>query len=135
MSAKKKAGIVLVILSIIGGLFSLLYGAAVGIMIDLLLLGVGIILFAQGGRPDSPEAEPEPELEGDLIRKMISDPDALEEPGGTPGARPETVGTVPEKRSKDEEYAAEHDSWICSKCETINPNASPSCMACGNPRF
>ena len=35
--------------------------------------------------------------------------------------------------SLDMEYASEHYSWICPRCETLNSNSSPCCAVCGCP--
>lgn len=35
--------------------------------------------------------------------------------------------------SLDMEYASKYYSWICPRCETLNPDSNPCCAVCGCP--
>ena len=41
------------------------------------------------------------------------------------------VNKIPNNDSSNEKFAAEHESWICPRCETINSNSNYSCLVCG----
>lgn len=142
MSANGKTGIALLLVGAICTVTALRLGVsgqnviALYVLSAIFLLVGGTILRTdhetrKSEKKDSGTGK-ESKLEGDLVRK--------EKPGI--GGRPEPFPRSGEgkgekardKKTLDEKYAAEHASWVCPRCETINSNVQSFCPCCGYRR-
>ena len=63
-----------------------------------------------------------------LINHMGNRPTPPPEPAPEPAPEPVYDRTL------DEIYADSHDLWVCNYCETMNPNRSCRCAACGHEK-
>lgn len=156
MNPKREFGAILTFLGAFGALVSFLVisldqysfyypasptdGQTFFLLASLVVLIVGIARMISGKKDPPSDKSPsgsEPSgsrLSGDLVSRS----------GGTAAGRGAAKSDAPADRvspetkisqtTLDEKYAAEHDSWICPVCETINPNDSSVCPVCGYSR-
>lgn len=149
MDPKRKFGAVLTFLGAFGGLVSFLVirsdmssyysaspteGQIFFFLASLIVLIVGIArMISEKKDPPSDNSPSGSELSGSrLSGDLVSR--TGEAAAGSGAAKSGPPETKTSQTSLDEKYAAEHDSWICPVCETINPNDSRVCPACGYTR-
>lgn len=149
MKSEKRTGIILMILGVVGGMIvGISYSAnsfiseesqmaliVLGIVsFTLLLIGLYYLTATEESSASTDTiTKTEVKLEGDLV-------DRLRKTNSVGVSTTRTVGTAGAydgkgiQKTLDAMYAGEHASWICPRCETINPNSTGSCPVCGYVR-
>lgn len=142
MSANGKAGIALLVVGAVCTVMALSLSASG--QSDITLYVFSAIFLLIGGailQVDHETRKPEKKdgdtgtgskLEGDLARKETTGNASRPEP--FPRGGEDKREKARDKKTLDERYAAEHASWVCPRCETINSDVQSFCPCCGYRR-
>ena len=92
-----------------------------------IIVGVGIIWIVYAISNHTPKKK-------NSEKKTDSNEDLKVNVSGNEQGQVEPESNSTPQKTLDEFYAEATKSWICGYCETLNPNASNRCVACGHTK-